>query len=210
MNLLCNGIANWCKENGAVSEEDYPIVLYGIQIFFNTSLKVLGILLIGVLLQCLPAVLLSTVVFCSMRYWTGGWHSKSHLGCFCGMLAACVCPALFMKLDSKWIPWTLLCIFIYSVYAVVRYAPCNSEINPIDDHKIIKMKRIGSIIELSGLSIAVIFCDNTIFQMLILIPLFMDAFLVGDWEKLRNWYKGCLSIRGTKVRYGNEHKNESA
>ena len=51
MNLLCRGIADWCKKNGAILEEDYPIVLYGIQVVLNTSLKLLGIFLIGALLQ---------------------------------------------------------------------------------------------------------------------------------------------------------------
>lgn len=83
MSLLCSGIADWCRKNGVVSEEEYPIVLYGIQVLLNTSLKVLGILLIGAILHRLAAVCISMAVFCSMRYWTGGWHSKSHLGCFC-------------------------------------------------------------------------------------------------------------------------------
>ena len=26
MNLLCRGIADWCKKNGAILEEDYPII----------------------------------------------------------------------------------------------------------------------------------------------------------------------------------------
>lgn len=178
MNFLCNGIANWCRRNGAVSEEDYPIILYGIQVFFNTSLKVLGVLLAGALLHCFIAVLISMTVFCSMRYWTGGWHSKSHLGCFSSMLIIGVSPALFMKLDGGWIPWVLGCMLIYSAYKILRYAPCNSKVNPIEDLKILKNKRIGSIIELIGLSIAVIVVGDVEVKILILIPLFADAFLV--------------------------------
>lgn len=208
--MLCSGIANWCKKNGALSEEDYPVVLYGIQLFFNTSLKVLGILLIGAMLHCLAAVLLSIAVFCSMRYWTGGWHSKSHLGCFFSMLTVCVCPSLLTKLDGKWISWAMLCMFIYSVYAIARYAPCNSDINPIDDFDILKVKRIGSIVELVGISITLIFWGSTEFKMLILIPLFADAVLLQSWETLWNHCKGCLSIRGTMVGDGDEQTDESA
>lgn len=51
MSLLCRGIAGWCRKHGVVSEEEYPIVLYGIQVLLNTSLKILGILLIGVMLH---------------------------------------------------------------------------------------------------------------------------------------------------------------
>lgn len=210
MNMLCSGIANWCKRNGAVPEEDYPVVLYGIQLFFNTSLKVLGILLIGALLHCLGAVLLSIAVFCSMRYWTGGWHSKSHLGCFFSMMTVCAGPALLTKLDGEWIFWAMFSMFIYSVYAIARYAPCNSEMNPIDDLNILRVKRIGSIVELAGLSIVFIFWSSTEIQMLIIIPLFADAVLLHSWEMLWNRYKGCLSIRGTMVGDGDEQTDESA
>lgn len=180
MNLLCIGLVNWCKRNGAVSEEDYPIVLYGIQVFLNTSLKVLGILLAGALLHHLTATLISLAVFCSMRYWTGGWHSKSHLGCFFIMLITCVSPALLMTLDGEWIPWTLGCMLLYSAYKVLRYAPCNSRVNPIVDLDTLSTKRIGSVIELIALGITVAFASNSGLKLLILVPLFADAVLLKN------------------------------
>lgn len=188
MNLLCRGIADWCKRNGAVSEEDYPIILYGIQVCLNTSLKLLGILLIGALLHQLAAVLVSMAVFCSMRYWTGGWHSKSHLGCFCTMLIPCVCPSLLMGINGEWTPWEWTpwewipivsgCMLVYSIYRILRYAPCNSEVNPIEDVGILRVKRLGSIAELVVLSIAVIFLGNGGVGSLVLIPLCVDAALL--------------------------------
>lgn len=180
MNLLCSGIANWCKENGAVSDEDYPVVLYGIQVILNTSLKILGIFLIGALLHRIAAVFLSTAVFCSMRYWTGGWHSKSHMGCFCTMLVPCVCPSLLMGISGEWLPWVLGCILVYSIYKVLRYAPCNSEVNPIEDVRILKGKRIGGIVEVFALSILIIFYLNQEFKLLVLFPLCVCAVLLKD------------------------------
>ena len=178
MNLLCTGIANWCKKNGDVSEEDYPIILYGIQLCLNTSLKVLGILLIGALLHHFATVLISMAVFCSMRYWTGGWHSKSHLGCFCAMLVPCICPVLLLELDWGWMPWALGCMLIYSVYKILRYAPCNSKVNPIENPQILKRKRIGSIIETVGIVMVVLICSGIELQWLIILPLYIDAVML--------------------------------
>ena len=181
MNLLCRGIADWCKKNGAILEEDYPIVLYGIQVVLNTSLKLLGIFLIGALLHRLPAVLLSTAVFCSMRYWTGGWHSESHMGCFSVMLIPCVGSPLLAGINGEWVPWVLGIMAVYSVYKVWRNAPCNSKVNPIEDQKVLKLKRIGSIAEvviivggviLTGLSMEI--------QWLMGFSLFVDAILISD------------------------------
>lgn len=193
MNLLCTGIANWCKKNGAVSEEDYPIILYGIQLCLSTSLKMLGILLIGALLHHFAAVFISMAVFCSMRYWTGGWHSKSHLGCFSAMPLPCVCPSLLLELDGNWMPWALGCMLIYSVYKVLRYAPCNSKINPIENPKILKRKRIGSIIETAGIVIGVLIYPDIEIQRLIIMPLLVCAAMINrkmeGYEESKNFLK---------------------
>ena len=178
MDLFCNGIANWCKKNSAISDEDYPIVIYGIRVILNTSIKLLGIFLTGVLLQQLPAVLLSTTVFCSMRYWTGGWHSESHMGCFCTMLIPCVGPSLLAEISGGWIPWVSGLMAIYSIYKVLRYAPCNSRVNPIEDVKILKLKRVGSIAEVIIVNAGVLLGFRTEMKWLIGLPLFIEAILI--------------------------------
>lgn len=178
MDLLCSGIADWCKKYGAVSDEDYPVVLYGIQVMLNTSLKLLGIFLVGVFLHRLAAVLLSTAVFCSMRYWTGGWHSRSHMGCFCTMLVPCVFPALLLGVGWEWKPWILGCALACSIYRILRYAPCNSEVTPIEDAGILKVKRIGGLAETLVLGMLIVFCPCQEFRLLVLLPLCVCAALL--------------------------------
>lgn len=179
MDLLCRGIAGWCKKNGAVSDENYPIVFYGIQVILNTSLKLLGIFLAGAFLHRLPAVLLSTAVFCSMRCWTGGWHSGSHIGCFCTMLIPCVGPSLLVGISGEWIPWVLGFMAVYSIYKVLRYAPCNSKVNPIEDERTLKLKRIGGIVEVVIIGFATLLGFSAEIQWLIGLPLFIDAILIN-------------------------------
>lgn len=180
MKLLCSGIADWCKRNGAVSDEDYPIILYGIQVSLNTSLKMMGIFLTGAVLHQLAAVFLSTAVFSSMRYWTGGWHSKSHLGCFCTMLIPCVCPSLLTGISGEWMSWGLGCMLVYSIYRIMRYAPCNSKVNPIEDVRILRAKRIGGLAETFALGVLSVFCFDQDFRSLVLFPLCVCAVLLKD------------------------------
>ena len=175
MNYLCNGIANWCKNNSVLSEEDYPIILYGIQVILNSSLKLSGILLIGTLLHQFWTVLFSAIVFCSMRYWTGGWHSKTHLGCFCIMLISCLVPSLLMGVEEEWALWILSGMLICSVYRTFRYAPCNSEVTPIEDIKCLQRKRLGSIVEIVGLLVAMILYPDIEMGWLIILPVFVNA-----------------------------------
>lgn len=176
--LLCTSIANWCKKEGAVSEEDYPIILYGIQVFMNSTLKLLGIFVISALLHHFWTTLISTIVFCSMRCWTGGWHSKSHLGCFCTMLISCLIPSFFMGIHGEWAEWLLKGIMIYSAYRVFRYAPCNSKVNPIEAPTLLHRKRIGSIIETAGLLIITFVCPDIKIGWLMILPSFANAIML--------------------------------
>ena len=65
--------------------------------------------------------------------------------------------------------------------SVEGHAPCNSKVNPIEDEKVLKLKRIGSIAEvviivggviLTGLSMEI--------QWLMGFSLFVDAILISD------------------------------
>lgn len=178
MNLLCKGIVNWCKREGTVPDEDYNIVFYGIQVLLNTLLKIFSILFIALLLHQFFTVLISMTVFCSMRYWTGGWHSKSHLGCFCTMLISCLIPSFFVGIHGEWAEWLLKGIMIYSAYRVFRYAPCNSKVNPIEDPKLLHRKRIGSIIETAGLLIITFVCPDIEIGWLMVLPSFANAIML--------------------------------
>lgn len=178
MNLFCEEIVNWCKKEGAISEEDYAVIFYGVQVLLNTLLKMSGILLVGLLLHHFWTVLVSMTVFCSMRYWTGGWHSKSHLGCFCTMLISCVVPSLLMGVNGEWVEWSLRGIMVYSVYRVFRYAPCNSKVNPIEDPKCLHRKKIGSMIEIAGLLIGLFLYPDIKMGWLIILPSFANAIML--------------------------------
>ncbi|MDE7045658.1 MAG: accessory gene regulator B family protein, partial [Acetatifactor sp.] len=97
---------------------------------------------------------------------------------FCSMLIPCVCPPLVMGIYGEWVPWVMGCMLIYSIYKVLRYAPCNSKVNPIEDMGVLKAKRIGSIAELFTLSMLAVFHANEEFKVLVLIPLCVCAALL--------------------------------
>lgn len=168
-------IADWCKRNHCVSDEEYAVVLYGLEVMFNTSLKLIGIILIGILLGSFREVLLSMIVFCSMRYWAGGWHSDTHLGCFSTMLAFCVSPSFLKGIEEAWVTPVWIGMIAYSLFKIFRYAPQNSKVNPITDEKILRRKRIGSIAECVALVILVSVCQNTALGWLVIAPLFFEA-----------------------------------
>lgn len=179
MTWVCRRIADWCRQNDSVTEEDYPIVVYGLEVMLNNSVKMLGILLIGLLLGHIREVILSMAVFCSMRYWAGGYHSDTHIGCFSIMLIPCLGPSFLTGFKGQWV---LLCwggMILYSLYEIVRHAPRNSKVNPIRDLSILRRNRICAIVECVILIGIAVTCRGTAIPWLIIVPLFVEAVTIS-------------------------------
>ena len=178
MNCLSKKIADWCLHNQGMEPEQFEIVVYGINLFFNTTLKICGLLMIGILLSCFTEVVVVLTVFCGMRYFAGGIHCKTDLGCFGMMLVTCFLPILLMRLDIHWaLPvWVLMAVF--SAFAVIKYAPRNSEVNPVADPVILKRKRIGGLVLCGILIIVAILCGDTGLRWLLMTPMFVEAMTI--------------------------------
>lgn len=172
-------IARWCQSCGTVSEEEYPAVLYGLQLILNTVLKGTGILLIGAIAGCVSDVLICMLTFCSMRYMAGGYHARTHIGCFLAMMVPCLLPAVLKEAGISCISLIWTGMLIYSGYEILRYAPRNSIVNPITDCRILKRKRIGSIAGYIVVTAMVCVCQNNYLRWLLIIPLFFEAITIS-------------------------------
>ena len=178
METLCKTIIEWCKKYEPISNREYPIVMYGLQMFIANVVKMLGILIIGAFLKRELEVFVALGVFCSMRYRTGGYHSKSHLGCFLIMLFCCTFPTAFVYISSGLGNAIFIFMGICAIMLILRYAPVNSKINPIKSESILKANRRWAIIE-SILILLISFCVRNGEKCWFLIfPLFMDGVLL--------------------------------
>lgn len=178
MKVISRKLALWCLCNDGIDESQYPIVIYGIELFLNTTLKVMGILATGVVLGMFAEVLLAMVAFCGMRHWTGGYHCKTHIGCFSVMALVCLGTALVSKINFEGAVIVQFLMICHSVWMIYRYAPRNSEKNPITDEKILRRKRKGSFLWLVCNVIIINFCKiNT--RWLIILPVFVETMLLS-------------------------------
>ncbi|MDE7046089.1 MAG: hypothetical protein K2O97_14005, partial [Acetatifactor sp.] len=60
------------------------------------------------------------------------------------------------------------------------YAPCNSKVNPIEDVRILRAKRIGGLAETFALGVLSVFCFDQDLRSLVLFPLCVCAVLLKD------------------------------
>ncbi len=179
MTGICQKIAQWCRENGEVTEQEYPVLVYGLQVMTNSSVKIAGILLIGLCLGRFCEVLLSVAVFGSMRYWTGGFHCKTHLGCFTAMLFPCLLPSFLISVEGDWVYLMWGVMWVCAVYEILRYAPRNSKVNPITDPKILRRNRVCGIVECAVLFMVFCVCGDWSVRWLVSVPIFVDGMLLA-------------------------------
>lgn len=140
MKQICQKIAFWCQQNSDMPEEEYPILVYGVEVLANTSVKILGLLILGYICNCIVEAVITIAVFGSMRYWSGGYHCKTHIGCFIAMLGMCIGSTVLSKIMIQKSALIWLLMVTYSCWAVIRYAPQVSHINPITSSNILRKK----------------------------------------------------------------------
>lgn len=177
MKVISRKLGLWCLRNEGINESQYPIVIYGIELFLNTTLKVMGILVIGAALGIFAEVLLAMATFCGMRYWTGGYHCKTHMGCFSVMTLVCLVAAFASKINFEGQVIAQFLMFCHSGWMIYRYAPRNSEKNPITDGKILRRKRKGSFIWLAC-NIGIVSLVKQNVRWIIIISIFMNTVLL--------------------------------
>lgn len=68
--------------NRNYSREEKIVITYGVELIFNTLLKSIVYILLGMLLHQTLETVLSIFVFGFLRYFTGGVHAKTDMGCF--------------------------------------------------------------------------------------------------------------------------------
>lgn len=187
MKQISKKIAAWCIQNHPMDDAESHIVAYGIELMLNTSLKVIAIFVIGAAMGYLREVAVAMAVFGGVRYFAGGYHCRTDLGCFSVMLFVCLCPIPFMRMDVDIARWIWGVIVIYSLYEIIRYAPRNSKVNPIYDSLILRKKRVGSIITsvVAVLLIAVYPNDNV--RWLVAMPVFVEAVTLSPMFYRRNY-----------------------
>ena len=85
---ISESITKRIYQSGLINFEDFDIYVYGLEVLISTVISFLTVLLVGIILSAaLDAVLFLSVLIIVRRF-TGGYHSKTFIGCnlSCDML----------------------------------------------------------------------------------------------------------------------------
>lgn len=160
------------KEMPEIDDERAEVILYGVQLIVGEVPKIFLMFALGFLLGLWWQTILAFLLILPYKVCSGGFHLKTHLGCFlCTNIVYCGNAILssaftFQNEFAKII--TIISIWIAGIILVSIYAPADTENLPILTKKERKIKKILSYVFLSINMLGAIFIPNkTISNLLI-------------------------------------------
>lgn len=160
------------KQMPEIDDEQAEIILYGIQLIVGEIPKIFLMFGLGIILGLWWQTLLAFFLILPYKVCSGGFHLKTHLGCFlCTNIVYCGNAYIstisnFPNEIAKYI--TIAAIWIFGIIMVSIYAPADTENLPILTKKERKTKKILSYIFLSINMLVALFIPNTIISNLMI------------------------------------------
>lgn len=154
------------KQMPEINDERAEAILYGIQLIIGEIPKIFLMFALGIILGLWWQTLLAFFLILPYKACSGGFHLKTHLGCFiCTNVVYCGNALVstifnFPSEIHKYI--TAIAIWIFGIMMVSIYAPADTENLPILTKKERKIKKILSYIFLTINMIVAIFIKNNI------------------------------------------------
>lgn len=154
------------KQMPEINDERAEAILYGIQLIVGEIPKIFLMFALGIILGLWWQTLLAFFLILPYKACSGGFHLKTHLGCFiCTNIVYCgnaLISTIFNFPSEMYKYITAIAIWIFGVIMVSIYAPADTENLPILTKKERKIKKILSYIFLTINMIVAIFIKNNI------------------------------------------------
>lgn len=169
---ICETITNKIsKENPDFDEARLEVINYGLQLIIGEIPKMFLAIALAFILGVGKYTLITLACLIPYRGFSGGFHLKTHIGCFICTTAMYCIPGVFAKYipitgNYKYISVSLL--FVFAIIMISIYAPADTINLPILTKKERKTKKILSYITMAiSLSIALVINNTLISSILI-------------------------------------------
>ena len=169
---ICNYLTRKIKEKTPDMDfEKEEIINYGLQIIVGEIPKTIALIVIAIACGVLKLSLLALILMVPYRMVSGGVHLKSHIACIVSTTCFYTGNALISKsviIPIQYKICLVIFIWIFSVVAIKKYAPADTEAVPILRKKDRDLKRNLSYITMTlTLVIAIFIGNSTISNLLI-------------------------------------------
>lgn len=170
---ICEYLTNKIrKETPDIDDEKAEVIMYGLQLIIGEIPKMLLLFVIGTILGLWWQTLLAFFLILPYKIVSGGFHLKSHLGCFIGT-NICYCgnallSTLYTFSNSKIKYIVFILTWVLSIIFITMYAPADTINLPILTKKERRTKKILSYVFVSvNLIVGIIVKNNVISNILL-------------------------------------------
>lgn len=131
-----------------MTDDDKIILEYGLELICENFIKLLVICTIGALSGLFTETILMLSSFCILRFYAGGFHLKTNVGCTVSMLLfwgfTIICNEF---IELQWV--TVIIIYVIDVFILVFFSPRDGKESVISNPMYQKRNKVLSIIIIS-------------------------------------------------------------
>lgn len=187
--FLAKKITNCCICSQGDTDLEYVSVIYGMELFLETIWKTIALLLIGYATGNLTELIISICSFSILRFYAGGLHMKTSIGCFLFMVMVGLLPVYLGKVIS--LPLSIGLLILAVCYFIIRkYAPCATKNNPITDKEIRRKNNRNAQIIIGIAALCMLLPIKSII-ILIAVPILIETITILQMKEERNEEKCC-------------------
>ena len=194
---ICDFLTNKIREeDGTIDDERAEIIQYGVELIVGEIPKLFIMIAIAILLGVGKLALISFLIILPYRKFSGGFHLKTHIGCI-------VCTSLIYigtAFLANYLPIvgiikyiSIICIWIFGIILITKYAPADTENVPIISKKERKRSRNASYIVLTIELLVSIFIPNDVIASIIIYGMLIQTITITR-----------LAYKLTNNKYGHE------
>ena len=195
---ICDFLTNKIRKSTPdIDNEKAEVINFGLQLIVGEIPKLFLLILVAFLLGIGPLTLLAFVLILPFKSASGGFHLKTHLGCFIGTLLFYCGNVLISKnliIEPSYLKYiVILLVWGFGIVMCKMYAPADTENVPILSEKERKKKRKMSYITLTISLIVAAIVPNSTISNIIIIGMFIQSITITK-----------IAYQLTKNKYGYE------
>lgn len=179
---ICEIITNKIsKENPDFDEARLEVINYGLQLIIGEIPKMFLAIALAFILGVGKYTLITLACLIPYRGFSGGFHLKTHIGCFICTTAMYCIPGVLAKYlpiieNYKYI--SVILLFIFAIIMISIYAPADTINLPILTKKERKTKKILSYITMIISLIIALVINNTLISSILIYTILLQTIAI--------------------------------
>ncbi|MBR2704985.1 MAG: accessory gene regulator B family protein [Clostridia bacterium] len=165
-----------------IDDERAEVIRYGFELIIGEVPKMIVLFLLALVLGKIKYFIISMLIICPYRSFSGGIHLRTHIACFLSTtflyLGNVLISELF-EISNIYVKITaIIGVYIFSIVMIILYAPADTDYVPILRKKDRKNGKIKSIIWITLVLGVSIFVNDSVIANMCIVGVFIQTLTI--------------------------------